>query len=538
MRPLGQPFHLQAHAVVNIVNKTSLDSIPVEQRFQLLVDGVRDYALFMLDRDGYISSWNSGAERIKGFTADEVMHTHFSRFYTEADRAAGEPTRALATAEAEGRYEREGWRVRKDGSLFWALVVIDAIRSADGELLGFAKITRDMTERRQASDALEHARSRLVQAQKMEAIGQLTGGIAHDFNNVLSVIINSLDLLALRMGSSPDLSFVEKAQRAAERGANLTRQLLAYARRQPLRPTKLDVNALIDGFDEILRRACPESIIFEIRPASHLNWVLLDGQQFETALLNLIVNARDAMPDGGTISIRTDNVSFNECNAPGCLAPGDYVHVAISDTGHGMTDEAVQHAFEPFFTTKDAGKGSGLGLSQVYGFVAQSGGDVTIDTVLGKGTTINLYFPAIAPESIEDVPAEPDSLVVERPHASKVLIVEDNPDVMEVSIEIFRGLDFEVLTASNGMEAIDMLKNTRDIDILFTDVVMPMGMNGIELARYTRKLCPDIHIILASGYPVPVLAADYGALDEFSFIGKPFRWTELLDQIRVARKKH
>lgn len=522
---------------MNTANKTPLESIPIEQRFQLLVDGVRDYALFMLDAEGYISSWNSGAQRIKGYSADEVMHTHFSRFYTDEERTSDEPARALAIAAEEGRYEREGWRQRKDGSRFWASVVIDAIRNSDGELLGFAKITQDMTEKRAAAEALEHARSRLVQAQKMEAIGQLTGGIAHDFNNILAVIINSLDLLALRMGSSPDLAFVEKAQRAAERGANLTRQLLAYARRQPLQPEKQDLNALIAGFDEILRRACPESIVFELRPATQLQWVLVDSQQFETALLNLVVNARDAMPDGGTISIMTENVEFNERDAPGCLAAGKYVRVALADTGHGMTTDAVQHAFEPFFTTKAPGKGSGLGLSQVYGFVTQSGGDVTIDTMLDKGTTVNLYFPALSPEPVEHRAAEPPQPELPHSPSGKVLIVEDNPDVMEVSVEIFRGLDFEVLTAPNGLAAIDILKSTRDIDVLFTDVVMPMGMNGIELARFTRKLCPDIHIILASGYPVPVLAADYGALDEFAFIGKPFRWTELLEQVQMVKNK-
>lgn len=522
---------------MNTANKTSLDSIPVEQRFQLLVDGVRDYALFMLDPEGYVSSWNSGAQRIKGYTADEVMHTHFSRFYTQEDQKNGEPARTLAIASEEGRCELEGWRLRKDGTRFWASVVVDAIRNKEGELIGFAKVTRDMTERRMAAEALEHTRSRLVQSQKMEAIGQLTGGIAHDFNNILAVIINSLDLLALRMGASPDVAFVEKAQRAAERGANLTRQLLAYARRQPLQPERHNLNTLITGFGEIMERACPESIAFELCPAVHLDCVLLDSQQFETALLNLVVNARDAMPDGGTISIVTENVEFDEDTAPGCLAAGKYVRVALSDTGHGMTSEAVQHAFEPFFTTKAPGKGSGLGLSQVYGFVTQSGGDVTIDTELGKGTTVNLFFPALSPEPVTAGVTETITPALPRVHSGRVLIVEDNPDVMEVSIEIFRGLEFDVLTAPNGMAAIDILKRTRDIDVLFTDVVMPMGMNGIELARFTRKLLPDIHIILASGYPVPVLAADYGALDEFAFIGKPYRWTELLEQVQLVRNK-
>ena len=490
----------------------------------MLIDGVQDYALYMLDPQGYVCSWNSGAQRIKGYTADEILGQHFSRFFTEEDRLCGEPARALAVAGAEGRREQEGWRVRKDGSRFWANTIIDAIRDHNGRLLGFAKITRDITERRQASEALEQARARLVQAQKMEAIGNLTGGIAHDFNNMLAVIINSLDLLALKMRGSPDLVFVEKAQQAAERGANLTRQLLAYARRQPLKPNRLDLNALITNFDSILRRACPESVSFELRLAPTLHGVLLDGQQLETALLNLVVNARDAMPDGGTISIITENVRFSRRDAPGCLGPGAYVRVALTDTGHGIPEEALQHAFEPFFTTKEAGKGSGLGLSQVYGFVAQSGGEATIDTGVGKGTTLNLYFPALEPEA---PPAQSDG---------KALIVEDDADLREVTAEIFRGMDYEVLTAADSAEAAEILKRVQDLDVMFADATPALGSQILELARMARERCPQARIILTSGYPLPPWSNDQSLPDGAAFIRKPFRWTELLEKVRAAKK--
>ncbi len=508
-----------------------------ERRFRLLVQGVTDYALYMLNPDGIISNWNTGAERIKGYRAEEVLGSHFSRFYTEEDLQRGLPARALQVAAAEGRFEHEGWRVRKDGSRFWAHVVIDAIRDEDGTLIGFAKITRDITERRQAAEALEQTRASLAQAQKMEAIGQLTGGVAHDFNNLLTVIVNSLDLLAIKLNDPVAIRCLNNAQRAAGRGAELTRQLLAFARRQPLRPSTHDLNALIADFEPILRRACHELIAFELHLAPDPAFARIDARQFEGALLNLAINARDAMPDGGRLSISTEYVNVEGNSRLVSLQPGTYVRISIADNGIGMPPEVLRRAMEPFFTTKEVGKGTGLGLSQVYGFVTQSGGDVLIDSEVGKGTTVQLYLPAADANAVRERASAPATVATPAPKAGKVLVVEDEADVLEVSVEIFHSMGYDVLTASNGMDAIDILKHTRDIDVLFTDVVMPKGMSGVELARFTRKLCPQVKVILASGYPIPALAEEHGALDEFLFVSKPYRWGELMEKMRDAMRK-
>ncbi|KIF83808.1 histidine kinase [Noviherbaspirillum autotrophicum] len=508
-----------------------------EQRFRLLVQGVTDYALYMLNPEGIISNWNTGAERIKGYRADEVLGSHFSRFYIDEDRQRGLPAHALHVATTEGRFENEGWRVRKDGTHFWAHVVIDAIHAEDGELLGFAKITRDITERRQAAEALEQTRASLAQAQKMEAIGQLTGGVAHDFNNLLTVIVNSLDLLAIKLNDPVAIRCLSNAQRAAGRGAELTRQLLAFARRQPLRPGAHDLNMLIAGFEPILRRACHELIVFALHLAPEPAMAHVDARLFEGALLNLVINARDAMPDGGLLSISTECVSVDESSRFVSLQPGTYVKVSILDHGTGMPAEVLRRAMEPFFTTKEIGKGTGLGLSQVYGFVTQSGGDVVIHSEVGKGTTVELYLPAADAASLLQSSSAASPAVTPVPSAGKVLVVEDESDVLEVSVEIFHSMGYDVITATNGLEAIDVLKHTRDIDVLFTDVVMPKGMSGVDLARFTRKLCPQIKVILASGYPIPALAEEHGALDEFLFVSKPYRWGELMEKMRDAMRK-
>jgi PAS domain S-box-containing protein len=497
-----------------------------EERFRLLVQGVTDYAIYMLSPTGTITNWNSGAQRIKGYTHDEVVGSHFSRFYTEEDRGNDVPASALATAAREGRFEREGWRVRKDGSTFWAHVVIDVIRDEQGELIGFAKITRDITERKKAEEALERANAALFQAQKMEAIGQLTGGIAHDFNNLLGVLSSSLDVLSMRLQDPADTKMLQSMQRAVQRGAALTQQLLSFARKQPLRPEKYNLNTLIGGFEAVLRRAGSPSIAFEVSLAPQLNGVSVDAARFEAALLNLVVNARDAMPDGGKLTVATANVEIGERQI-GSLAAGSYVKASVTDTGTGMPPEVAARVFEPFFTTKEIGKGTGLGLSQVYGFITQSGGEVVLETEVGKGTTVSIYLPAVAGTTdgaMTDMGEDTDT----------VLIVEDEADLMTVASQLFRSIGYEVLTAGNGLDAIDILKRRRDIDILFADVMMPNGMSGIELARFTRKLCPDVKVILASGYPLLALKAEHGDLDDFAFMSKPYRLSELAKKLRAV----
>jgi PAS domain S-box-containing protein len=493
-----------------------------EQRFRLLVQGVTDYAIYMLSPEGVVTNWNSGAERIKGYTHDEIVGSHFSRFYTEEDRVAGVPQRALSTAAAVGRFEAEGWRVRKDGTRLWAHVIIDAIRGDEGELVGFAKITRDLTEKKKTDEALEVANKALFQAQKMESIGQLTGGVAHDFNNLLSVLSSGLEVLSMQRGEG-DTRTIESMRRAIDRGARLTQQLLAFARQQPLQPETRSLNRVITAFETVLRRAVNPSIQFEIELDRKAHSAVIDSARFESALLNLVVNARDAMPEGGRLKITTANVTLRAHQA-GSLPAGDYVRVTVSDTGTGMPPEVVARAFEPFFTTKEVGKGTGLGLSQVYGFIKQSDGDVVIESRAGEGTAVSIYLPAVGGAAVEGT-AE---------HTERVLIVEDEPDLMDVAASLFTSMGYDVVTAASGREAIDVLEH-RDVDILFTDVVMPNGMNGIELASYTRTHFPDTKIMLASGYPLPALKQRHGSdLNEFAFVNKPYRLSDLARTLRSA----
>ena len=495
-----------------------------EERFRLLVQGVSDYAIYMLSPEGVVSNWNVGAQRIKGYSEQEIVGQHFSRFYTETDRNGGLPARALGTAAREGRYEAEGWRQRKDGTCFWAHVIIDAIHDESGALIGFAKVTRDLTEKKAAADALAEANAALFQSQKMESIGQLTGGIAHDFNNLLSVLASGLEVLTLRAGANGigDVKTLDSMRRAIDRGATLTQQLLAFARQQPLQPETRSVNNLVSGFESVLRRAVSAAIEFEVHLEPEICATVIDSARFESALLNLVVNARDAMPDGGRICIETANIELKERDVNG-LAPGSYVKVTVSDTGTGMSPETAQRAFEPFYTTKEVGKGTGLGLSQVYGFIKQSGGEVKIRTAPGEGTAIAIYLPA-APG--QDAPAQQDS-------TEMVLIVEDEPDLMDVASALYISMGYEVLTASSAQEALALLSSRR-IDILFTDVIMPNGMNGVELATYARGHYPDIKIILASGYPLPALKLEHNNLSEFAFVNKPYRLSDLARALRSA----
>jgi PAS domain S-box-containing protein len=498
-----------------------------EERFRLLVQGVTDYAIYMLSPTGVITNWNAGAERIKGYSHDEAVGQHFSRFYTEEDRLTNAPARGLAIAARDGRYESEGWRVRKDGSRFWAHVVVDAIHDSNGELIGFAKVTRDITEKREAEEALKLADAALFQSQKMEAIGQLTGGIAHDFNNLLGVMSGSLDLLSSRSRDEQDVRLIESMQRAVARGATLTQQLLSFARQQPLQVERQNINSVIGAFESVLRRACNPTIAFEIDLEPELAPVMLDAARFEAALLNLIVNARDAMQSGGRLTVRTENVLLADGQV-GALKAGRYVKLTVIDAGSGMAPETMARAFEPFFTTKEVGKGTGLGLSQVYGFIAQSGGEVILSSELGKGTSVSIYLPVT--DQAENSAASRRN---ERPAADTVLIVEDEPDLLKAAADLFRSMGYEVLTAGEGKDAIDILERNNNIGIVFTDVIMPNGMSGIELARQTQRRWPKIKSILASGYPLPALKAEHGNIDDFPFVSKPYRLSDLARKLRT-----
>jgi len=335
---------------------TNLAALESERRFRLLVQGVTDYAIFMLDPDGRVTNWNTGAQRIKGYAAEEIVGAHFSDFYTPEDREAGLPGKALRTAEREGRFAAEGWRLRKDGSRFWASIAIDAIRDDKGALLGFAKVTRDLTERRENELKLERSQQALFQAQKMEAVGQLTGGLAHDFNNLLTGIIGSLDLMKTRLaqGRLQEIErYIIAAQGAAARAATLTHRLLVFSRQQALEPKAVDANRLISGIEELVRRTVGPNISIETVLAAGLWPCFCDSNQLENAILNLVINARDAMPDGGKVTIETANTWVDHHSArERLMAEGQYVAVCVTDSGAGMPPDVVARAFDPFFTTK------------------------------------------------------------------------------------------------------------------------------------------------------------------------------------------
>jgi PAS domain S-box-containing protein len=499
-----------------------------EERFRLLVQGVTDYSIYMLSPAGEITNWNTGAERIKGYTHDEVVGTHFSLFYIQEDQAAGLPQQALETARTEGRFESEGWRVRKNGERFWSHVVIDAIRDSANELIGFAKITRDITERRESTLALDRARDALFQSQKLEALGKLTGGIAHDFNNLLGVIMSGTELLSREFATPAGRKVLESMQRSAKRGAELTQQLLTFARQQPLKQENYNLNVVIGKFEAVLRRASAHSIQFLVELAPDLQLARTDVTQFEAAILNLVSNARDAMPDGGTLTLRTSNVVLDADATSGRNA-GPYVMVEVCDTGVGMAPEVIGRVFEPFFTTKPVGKGTGLGLSQVYGLTQESGGSVEIVSAVGEGTSIKLFFPAL-PEAVGQ-----DGASVETNSGNeKALLVDDNEEVLSVAVELFKNMGYDVLTANSGVEAVEIMKRTKHIDVLFSDVIMP-GMDGVALAKVAREIMPDLAVLLASGFPSDELLKENSGLADFALISKPYRMSDIVKKLRTAR---
>jgi PAS domain S-box-containing protein len=478
-----------------------------EQRFRMLVEGVRDYAIYMLDPHGRITNWNAGAAAIKGYSADEIVGEHFSRFYTPEDRANGEPARALATALAEGKYEKEAWRLKKDGTRFWASVVIDPIYDDTGELIGFAKITRDMTDRHRAEQELEEARAALFQAQKLQALGELTGGIAHDFNNLMTVIRGSADLLKRgNLSEEKKRRYLDAIIETSDRAATLTSHLLAFGRRQPLRPQVIDVNVRLDAIGEVLARTLGSQVKIALDLDPDLWPMEVDEAELETALLNAAFNARDAMPQGGTLTLATSNLPMDD---------RDLVAIALSDTGEGMPREVLERAFEPFFTTKPVGKGTGLGLSQIHGFAAQSGGRAEIDSTPGGGTTVRILLPR-STKPLGDVhPGEP--IPAARP-GLRVLLVEDNAHVLAFAEHLLEELQYAVVAAPSGEQALALLAADDKIGLLFADVVMP-GMSGIELAHAVRRRLPDLPVLLATGYSDEILS---GAGSGFEILRKPY----------------
>jgi PAS domain S-box-containing protein len=505
-----------------------------QEQFRLLVQGVTDYAIYLLSPEGNVTSWNPGAQRIKGYAPEEIIGKHFSQFYTEEDLQAGLPQTALDTARREGRFEREGRRVRKDGTMFWANVVIDAIHDDAGTLIGFAKITRDITERKNAEEALEKTRHALLQAQKMEAIGHLTGGVAHDFNNLLMAIQGSLELMKRKLPENDDLSkYLDNALQGAQRGAALTQRMLAFARRQELKPEPIELTELIFGMTNLLQSSLGPAVQIETRFPLKLPKLLADRNQLELAVLNLAVNARDAMPKGGSISIGAKEILVK--NDPE-LKPGHYLCISVTDTGTGMDEKTLARAMEPFFTTKGVGKGTGLGLPMVHGMAEQSGGKLILKSKPGHGTTADICLPAIVLEEDVRTNEAPPQPPYHAGRKLRIVSVDDDPLVSFNTSAMLEDLGHKVFTAASGARALEILRHEASIDLLITDQAMP-GMTGSELAETIRNEKPDLPIIIATGFAE--LAKDEGT--QYPKLSKPFFQHDLVEVIsatlETARKQ-
>ena len=496
------------------------------EQFRLLVQGVSGYGIYMLNREGLVTNWNLGAQRIIGYFPGEIIGKHFSTFYTDEDRKAGEPQKALEIVARDARVEKEGWRVRKDGSRFWAQVSIDAIRDDHGELIGYAEITRDITERREAQQELEAAREALLQSQKLEAIGQLTGGVAHDFNNLLMAVLGSLELMRRRLPDDPKLiALLENAVQGAQRGTALTKRLLAFARRQELKQEAVDIPELVRGMTGLLQRSLGPTVVIETHFPLVTKPVLGDPNQLEMILLNLTVNARDAMPNGGQIVIATRE----EVLRPGAgtrLKPGTYICLTVRDTGVGMDQATLRRAMEPFFTTKGPGKGTGLGLSMVHGVAEQFGGWFTLRSQKGEGTTAELWLPVAEAQAKTIGPSEEPVSDAAVDGSLVVLAVDDDELVLTNTVAMLEDLGHCGIAAFSGKQALEILRQQGSVDLVLTDYAMPQ-MTGLQLADAIKKEWPGLPVIIATGF------AEMEPETESSLpkLPKPFTETELLKEL-------
>ena len=490
--------------------KSAFDS--AKRHFQIFIEGVADYAIFVLDTSGRVASWNSAAQQIIGYTTEEIVGKHFGIFYRPDERRAGEPNRALELAIQKGKHEVEGWRIRKNGTLFFVHGVVTAIRDDNGNLIGLANVIRDATERRDAQEKLVEAREQLAMSQKMEAIGKLTGGIAHDFNNLLMIIGGSAQTFKRLL--DPKLpKAIEAIQTAAKRGESLTRQLLTFSRRQHLSPIVVDLNASIRNMRTMIESSLRGNIVYEERIGRELWPVKVDLAELELAIVNIAVNARDAMPNGGTFTLTVGNVPANRGRGDD-HASDSFVAMEFNDTGMGIPPNLLSKIFDPFFTTKEVGKGTGLGLSQVYGFAHQAGGTVKAESKLGQGTTIVVFLPACS----EKETAGKDTAAAPAPQRPTVLVVDDSAEVAEVTSTLFDYLGYDTIYRDSAEAALKLLADGTRIDLVFSDIVMPGTLDGVGLASEVRSRYPHLPVILTTGYS----DAAQGAPADLRILRKPF----------------
>ncbi|MGY3441596.1 MASE1 domain-containing protein [Bradyrhizobium sp. USDA 4473] len=502
----------------------ALDSI--RRHFQTLIEGVVDYAIFALDREGHVTSWNSTAQKIIGYSSEEIIGKHFGIFYRPDERRAGSPAHALETAIERGKYDVEGWRIRKNGTPFFITGSVSSSHDDAGHLIGFISILRDATERRDAEEKLVQAREQLAMSQKMEAIGKLTGGIAHDFNNLLMIIGGSAQIFTRLL--DPKLpKAIEAIQTAAKRGESLTRQLLTFSRHQHLSPTVVDLNASIKNMRTMIESSLRGNIVYNENVGEGTASVKVDLAELELAIVNIAVNARDAMPNGGTFTLSVHAVTANQ-ETGGDRRAKAFFAIALSDTGTGIPPHLLSKMFDPFFTTKEVGKGTGLGLSQVYGFAHQAGGTVTADSKVGQGTTITIYLPSSADEQTASKDLAAARARPRQPQRQTVLVVDDSPEVADVTSSLFEHLGYETIYRDSAEAALKLLDAGTRIDLVFSDIVMPGTIDGVGLAREVRARYPGLPIALTTGYSDAANAAP----PSLKILRKPFDTEALRDFIQ------
>jgi PAS domain S-box-containing protein len=475
--------------------------------------------------EGVITSWNEAAEKTFGYTATEIIGRHASLLLPSED--AAETTENVSRAAKGEGFRRESTRVCKEGKRLNVWLTVSPVRGAHGEVVGVSTIVRDITDRKKLEEQLR-------QSQKMEAVGRLAGGIAHDFNNLLSVIVGYTYVLQSSLPDDEVLrNSAEQVMNAADKASSLTRQLLAFSRRQVLQPEIIDLNDILAGMEKMLPRVIGEDIEIRTVPTPDIKRVKADPGQIEQVIMNLVVNARDAMPNGGKLTMETGDVRFNAHDAAAHnVRPGDYVLLAVSDTGIGMDAETRAHIFEPFFTTKEPGRGTGLGLATVYGIVNQSGGYVWVYSEVGKGTTFKIYFPATS--------AQPEpSRISREPQIAltgheTVLLVEDEANLRTLIEQVLGGQGYKVLVANTGEAALELVKQHKGpIHLLITDVVMPR-MGGKQLVDQLAPQRPEMKVIFMSGYTNNALLHNEALQQDALFLQKPFTPDVLLKKVRDA----
>jgi PAS domain S-box-containing protein len=509
------------------LESTSSELRIAKRHFDILTEGVVEYAIFVLDPAGHIASWNGSAQKIMGYTTKEVVGKHFGIFFRPDERRTGEPNRALEQAIQRGKHEIEGWRVRKNGTPFFVTGLISSIHDDAGNILGFANVLRDATERRDAQEKLVEAREQLAMAQKMEAIGKLTGGIAHDFNNLLMIIGGNAQIFQRLL--DPKLPrAIEAIQTAAKRGESLTRQLLTFSRRQHLSPAVVDLNAAIKNMRTMIESSLRGNIVYKEELDEGVSAVKVDLAELELAMVNISVNARDAMPNGGMFTLSVHNVT-GEDEIGNEQLEGRFVAIDCSDTGMGIPPNLLSKIFDPFFTTKEVGKGTGLGLSQVYGFAHQAGGTVKAQSKVGLGTTISVYLPCTDAQIANK---EPSAKTSDHPQRPSVLIVDDSAEVAEVTSSLFEQLGYATIYRDSAEEALSLLADGAKIDLVFSDIVMPGAIDGVGLAREIRSRYPNLPVVLTTGYSDAAQAAP----SELRILRKPFDTDTLQDFVQNIGK--